>query len=234
VTHHTGANSRHCALEAAEHVKELVLPYQFAWGCVIVLKTCDTRAENISTSLHSHFLKSTIPLTTLLSPKLNLRISTITKMEWSKKQYNQQYENWYPWVEDNVLYYFTKDNKASYATKGVSTSHNTPDYHTNRIIIDQLSKTKITGNEQVDNVQDGVNNLVGGQVGQGGLLQPVGDHVSKEGINRAERGGKDGNGSYAGAMGDSASAGASKVSEGAKGAGSYVGSFFGGKKDEKK
>lgn len=24
-----------------------------------------------------------------------------------------------PWVEDNVLYYFTKDNKASYATKGM-------------------------------------------------------------------------------------------------------------------
>ena len=40
-------------------------------------------------------------------------------MEWSKKQYNQQYENWMPWVEDNVLYYFTKDNKASYATKGM-------------------------------------------------------------------------------------------------------------------
>jgi len=39
-------------------------------------------------------------------------------MEWSKNQYNKQYENWMPWVEDNVLYYFTKDNKASYATKG--------------------------------------------------------------------------------------------------------------------
>ncbi|RAQ36289.1 hypothetical protein DPQ28_11840, partial [Pasteurella multocida] len=62
-------------------------------------------------------------------------------MEWSKKQYNQQYENWMPWIEDNVLYYFTKDNKASYTTK------------------DQLSKTKITGVEQVDNLQDGVNNL---------------------------------------------------------------------------
>jgi hypothetical protein len=53
VTHHTGANSRHCALEAAEHVKELVSPYQFAWTCVIVFKTCDTRAENTSTSLRS-------------------------------------------------------------------------------------------------------------------------------------------------------------------------------------
>ena len=58
----------------------------------------------------------------------------------------------------------------------------------------------------------------------------MGDKVSKEGINRTERGGKDDSGSYAGAMGDSAQAGASKVTEGAKGAGSYVGSFFGGKK----
>jgi hypothetical protein len=41
-------------------------------------------------------------------------------MEWSKNAYNKQYENWMPWVEDNVLYYFTKDNKASYATKGES------------------------------------------------------------------------------------------------------------------
>ena len=99
---------------------------------------------------------------------------------------------------------------------------------------DQLNKTKVTGVDQVDNLQDGVNNLAAGQIGQGGLLQPVGDHLSKEGINRAERGGKDDSGSYAGAMGSSAQAGASKVTEGAKGAGSYVGSFFGGKKEEKK
>jgi hypothetical protein len=32
---------------------------------------------------------------------------------------------------------------------------------------------------------------VSGQVGQGGLAQPLGDALSKEGINRAERGGKD-------------------------------------------
>jgi hypothetical protein len=34
-------------------------------------------------------------------------------------------------------------------------------------------------------------------------------------------------------MGSSAQAGASKVTEGAKGAGSYVGSFFGGKQEKK-
>ena len=33
---------------------------------------------------------------------------------WAKDQYN----NWVPWIEDMFLKYFTKDNKASYATKG--------------------------------------------------------------------------------------------------------------------
>lgn len=96
-----------------------------------MLKTCDTRAENISSSLpflHSKiFLHSTLSIP-LLSPKLNLKTSTITNMEWTKKQYNQQYENYMPWIEDNVLYYFTKDNKASYATKGMfcpRTTHQT-------------------------------------------------------------------------------------------------------------
>lgn len=38
--------------------------------------------------------------------------------EWAKTQYNAQYETWVPWLEDLYLRYFTKDNKASYATKG--------------------------------------------------------------------------------------------------------------------
>lgn len=63
-------------------------------------------------------------------------------------------------------------------------------------IIEQLDKTKVTGVEQVNLLQDGVHNLATGQVGQGGLLQPVGDAVSKEGINRAERKGKDDQGGY--------------------------------------
>jgi hypothetical protein len=56
---------------------------------------------------------------------------------------------------------------------------------------DSLDKTKVTGIEPVDKAQDGVNNLVTGQLGQGGALQGVGDAFSKEGVNRAERGGKD-------------------------------------------
>jgi hypothetical protein len=41
-------------------------------------------------------------------------------MEWTKDQYNKQYEKWVPWLEDMYLYYFTKDNKASYTAKGAS------------------------------------------------------------------------------------------------------------------
>jgi len=99
-------------------------------------------------------------------------------MEWAKEKYGEKYEAWMPWIEDYFLKYFTKDNKASYATK------------------QQLDQTKVTGIAQVDNLQDGVNNLVAGQVGQGGLLQPAGDLLSKEGINRTERQGKDDSGGY--------------------------------------
>ena len=105
------------------------------------------------------------------------------------------------------------------------------------VLADSLDKTKVTNVEQVDKLQDGVNGLVSGQVGKGGLLQPVGDMASKEGVNRAERGGKDDSGNYApadsaggGVTGAASSAGGSVMS-GAKGAGGYVGGMFGGKKE---
>ena len=96
-----------------------------------------------------------------------------------------------------------------------------------------------------------MNNLVGGQVGKDGLLAPVGEAVSKEGINRAERGGKDEKGSYGGPaatvaepaaknakgagqgfVGGVQSAGGS-LAEGAKGAGGYVSGLFGGGGEKK-
>ncbi|EPS27433.1 hypothetical protein PDE_02376 [Penicillium oxalicum 114-2] len=104
-----------------------------------------------------------------------------TYTEWAKETYNDQYEKWMPWMEDQYLKWFGKgDNKASYATK------------------DTLSNTKVTGINQVDQLQDDTNNLIGNQLGENGLLKPVGQFVSKEGINRAERNGKDESGSYAG------------------------------------
>ncbi|KAF2194961.1 hypothetical protein K469DRAFT_929 [Zopfia rhizophila CBS 207.26] len=95
-----------------------------------------------------------------------------TYKQQASEYYNKQYESWMPWIEDQYLKWFTKDNKTSYATK------------------QQLDKTKVTGVDQVDNLQDGINNLVGGQLGKGGLAQPAGDIASKEGVNRAERNGK--------------------------------------------
>ncbi|KAK4071881.1 hypothetical protein Trisim1_008496 [Trichoderma cf. simile WF8] len=99
-------------------------------------------------------------------------------MEWAKKTYNEQYESWVPWLEDIYLRWFTKDNKASYTTKS------------------NLDKAKVTNIEQVDSLQDGVNDLGASQIGQGGLLQSAGDLVSKHGLTRSERQGKDDQGGY--------------------------------------
>jgi hypothetical protein len=113
---------------------------------------------------------------------------------------------------------------------------------------EQLNKTKVTGIKQVDQIQDDVNSLVGNQLGSNGLLAPIGNMVSKEGVNRAERGGKDDKGTYGGpvagysdpvlekgqAAGQGVAGGAQKVGsgvlDGAKGAGGYLGGLVGGGK----
>jgi hypothetical protein len=179
-----------------------------------------------------------------------------TYTEWVKEAYNDQYEKWMPWLEDKYLALFGKDNKASYVTKGVWLSYypfclSVPPFsnHTRALLTeraDTLDKSKVTGIEQVDKIQDDVNNLVSGQVGKGGLFQPAGDMASKEGINRAERGGKDDKGTYGGpaanitdpiannaksVAGGAQSAG-SAATEGAKSAGGYLGGMFGGGKKE--
>lgn len=41
-----------------------------------------------------------------------------TYTEWVKEAYGNSYEKWMPWIEDQYLKWFGKDNKASYATKG--------------------------------------------------------------------------------------------------------------------
>ncbi|KAK5627463.1 hypothetical protein RRF57_003178 [Xylaria bambusicola] len=90
-----------------------------------------------------------------------------TTMEWAREKYNEQYDAWMPWIEDTFLKYFTKDNRASYVTR------------------DGLGKTKVTGIDQVDKLQDGTNNLAASTLGQGGILEPVGDVVS-EGMKKAD------------------------------------------------
>ncbi|KAJ5476977.1 hypothetical protein N7539_007121 [Penicillium diatomitis] len=149
-----------------------------------------------------------------------------TYTEWAKETYNGQYEKWMPWMEDQYLKWFGKgDNKASYATKGdIHFAENSanpkltlgPNPHQT----DTLSNTKVTGIDQVDKLQDDTNNLVGNQLGNNGLLRPVGQFSSKEGINRAERNGKDESGSYGGP----ASGALEKSKEGAGSVGSGLAS----------
>lgn len=56
-----------------------------------------------------------------------------TYRESAGEYYNQKYETWMPWIEDQYLRWFTKDNKASYATKRTfptsSTSHQATVHH---------------------------------------------------------------------------------------------------------
>ena len=73
-----------------------------------------------------------------------------------------------PWLEDKYLAYFG-ENKTSYTAK-------------------ENLKTNVTGDKNINKVQEGVAEGVGGQLSSGGLLGGVGDATSKEGVNRAERG----------------------------------------------
>ncbi|KAL4887324.1 hypothetical protein BJY04DRAFT_175628 [Aspergillus karnatakaensis] len=146
-----------------------------------------------------------------------------TYTEWVKEAYQEQYEKWVPWLEDQYLHWFGKgDNKASYVAK------------------DNLSKTKVTGIPQVDQIQDDTNNLIGNQFGEKGVFAPVGNFASKEGINRAERGGKDENGSYGGPLGgvtdpivQGGKSAGSGISSGVQSVGSSVGGVFGGGSEQK-
>lgn len=165
-----------------------------------------------------------------------------TYKEAAGEFYNRQYESWMPWIEDKYLSWFTKDNKASYATKRASpTFYTTPPCAHTYVSTEELDKTKVTGIDQVDNLQDGVNNLVGGQLGKGGLAQPVGDAFSKEGVNRMERGGKDEDGSYGGPLGgygqgavDGVKGAGEGIAGGVTGGVKSVGGLFGGGKGESK
>ncbi|KAL8681727.1 MAG: hypothetical protein Q9186_002174 [Xanthomendoza sp. 1 TL-2023] len=89
--------------------------------------------------------------------------------DWTKKKYDEYYNAYVPWLEDQYLAWFG-ENKTSYTAK------------------DQLNKTKLTNSSSLNSVQDGVNDGVAGQFKSDGLLGGVGDLVSKEGVNRAERG----------------------------------------------
>jgi len=119
--------------------------------------------------------------------------------EWTKKKYNEAYTSYMPWIEDKVLGYWG-ENKTSYTAKGTlpipfPLLHPLPPIPspfcpppTNPLPpIDKLS-TDLTGDKNINAIQSGVAEGVGGTLSSGGILSGVGDMSSKEGVNRAERG----------------------------------------------
>ncbi|OCK95994.1 uncharacterized protein K441DRAFT_508876, partial [Cenococcum geophilum 1.58] len=114
----------------------------------------------------------------------------------------------------------TKDNKTSYVAK------------------EQLSRIKVIGIEQVNTLQDGVNNLAAGQLGRGCLSESIGNLASEEGVNHAERGGKEEYtrpiekqgplGVYTVPLAGNVGRGGGSLVEGAKGAGGSLGDWLGG------
>lgn len=110
------------------------------------------------------------------------------------------------------------------------------------LVPENLDQSKVTGIDQVDKLQDGVNNLAAGQLGQGGLAQPIGDFASKEGATRSERGGKADDGSYmpgqesmsnaASGLADGGKSVGSGVTSGVQGVGGALGLGGGGNKEE--
>ncbi len=139
------------------------------------------------------------------------RAATATMTEWTKKKYNEAYTEYMPWIEDKVLGYWG-ENKTSYTAKGtfplplpslplpspplphptsfppslpptqISTPTNSPPPKPEKL------NTDVTGDKNVQAIQGGIAEGVGGQLSSGGLLGGVGDMTSKEGVNRAERG----------------------------------------------
>ncbi|KAL9619438.1 MAG: hypothetical protein Q9160_005949 [Pyrenula sp. 1 TL-2023] len=110
------------------------------------------------------------PSTTKLKLKMSSPSLNIPGQQ-EKGWYARQKESWMPWIEDHVLSWFG-ENKASYVAK------------------DKLSTTKQTNNSTIDAQQDSLNSTAASQLGKGGSAQVVGDAVSRQGANRAERRGK--------------------------------------------
>lgn len=78
---------------------------------------------------------------------------------------NSYYESAMRWIENTYLNWFG-ENRASYGTK------------------DTLSKTKFSGNKDIDGLQDGVNETAGNTLGKNGLAGGVGNVVDKNLLSR--------------------------------------------------
>lgn len=73
-------------------------------------------ADNVQQQAHA--AASNVPTKAPDGRELTEEEKKQTWSEYGKQVYNEQYERWMPWIEDFYLRWFTRDNKASYATKG--------------------------------------------------------------------------------------------------------------------
>ncbi|KAG9236845.1 hypothetical protein BJ875DRAFT_455339 [Amylocarpus encephaloides] len=80
-----------------------------------------------------------------------------------KSATSSYYDSVWRWVEDTYLSWFG-ENRASYGVK------------------DTLKKTQITGNEDVDGIQNSFGETVGNTLGSGGLLGGFGDSADKNAL----------------------------------------------------
>jgi hypothetical protein len=90
---------------------------------------------------------------------------------------------------------------------------------------DTLNKTTLpegTAPKGATTLQSDTHNLVANQLGQDGLGRPVGDLVSREGVNRVERKGKDERGGYVPDVPGVETAGGVGVGQAVAGAGNAV------------
>ncbi|KAF2746589.1 hypothetical protein M011DRAFT_444825 [Sporormia fimetaria CBS 119925] len=90
--------------------------------------------------------------------------------------YHKQYNNWVPWMEEQYLKYFSKDNKASYGLK------------------ETLSSLPQSSDPDIQKIQSGLSSLVSQQIGQGGVGEPVGDEMSAQITEQERRGSGSGSG----------------------------------------
>ncbi|KAH6669463.1 hypothetical protein B0J14DRAFT_598771 [Halenospora varia] len=78
----------------------------------------------------------------------------------TQKKEQSYYDSAMRWIEDTYLSWFG-ENRTSYGTK------------------ESLKKTQITGNKDVDGIQESVGETVGNTFGSNGLAGAVGDGVDK-------------------------------------------------------
>jgi len=91
--------------------------------------------------------------------------SELNKVKPDAEKRNTYYESTMRWIEDTYLKWFG-ENRASYGVK------------------DTLRQGQVSGNKDVDSIQESVGNTIGNQFGKGGLGEDAGKIADKGLLSR--------------------------------------------------